>query len=420
VATELLFEAYKNYIEPLLDFGWIRLNEQGFLVEREHGNLLHYINDHYTGQEGEVPCTYPVIPLSDEHYIQIKENPEWELFNPFSSIKHMTLVILEFKRGLINFHLSDEASNLDLDQQEELIRFYYEEHGADSYRVGFCNVEDEANPKELYSYIGNSFIEAMWGLCVTVFNDLDRKHAGYFYTIEKTWRKITRLINKWDEERIKIVQQTKIDQQDHGFKYIDFSDTATDKITTFAPDYFIAPEEQEAYLFGLFGPHELLEAVSNEPAIPITIKERVWQLPDFASDETLFKEANKSSRKKKKNTIEAEVIEVVEPPPDSPSPPVLEYQAEVELEMPEEKKKDNTPQIKILEEKIPEEMPPQKQWPQVPQYPKQVYPFQNQFGYYNPFMPQPMYMPQNIPTDLNDIDFEGNERPDPFASYRKY
>jgi hypothetical protein len=448
VATELLFEAYKNYIEPLLDFGWIRINEQGFLAEREHGNILHYINDNYSGKPGEVPCTYPVVPLSDAHFLQIKENPEWELFNPFSSIKHMTLVALEFKRGLVIL-LSNESSILDLEQQEELIRFFYEEHGTDSYLVGYCNVENEAEPKTLYTYIGNGFIEAMWGLCVTAFNDVDRKHSQEFYDIEKTWRKIIRLVNKWDNERMKLLSQVKNEQQqNYGFQSMDLSDTANTKITQIPPDYFIAPEEQDAYLLSLFGAHELLPALSNDgQAELISVKERVWQLPDFATDEALLKKEKAKAKKSSRKKTSVKTDELVLPP--AIMPPIdnnLANDKNVEIEIEEEDivcealkderpEQNSVPKEESAKTDIRQKQPPlhpiSPYPPQaVPVYPmsgfgfQPQYPFYNGFGYnqyqnmyFNQFMPPPI--PQNVPTDINEIDFVSIEHPDPFANYRK-
>jgi hypothetical protein len=434
MATELLFEAYKKYIEPLLDFGWIRLNEQGFLVEREHGNILHYINDHYSGKPDEVPCTYPVLPLSDEHYLQIKENPEWELFNPFASIKHMTLVVLEFKRGLINYHLSEDASQLDLDQQEDLIRFYYNEQG-DDYIVGFCNVEQEDNPKVLYEYTAKDFISAMWGLCITAYNDLDRKHDDYFYDIEKAWRKVSRLINKWDEERRKIIIQTKSDhQQDYGFQNMDLSDMANTKINEYPSSYFIAPEEQDAFLFSLFGPHELLPAILNEgeSAPPIERKERVWTFPDFASDETIFKQNTKASRKRGKKSQEitpesvipqeyqGEVLQAEIVPNNLlvALPPAIIEKAGEEVETKDAVPFEEPPPPPPVKPKLSIKAPS-------PAAPPPLTPFEHPWGF--PQYQQPpqfgfgnnQMLPQNVPTDINQIDFESIERPDPFASYRR-
>jgi hypothetical protein len=455
VATQFLFEAYKYFIEPLLDFGGIRMNEQGFLVEREHGNLLHYINDNYSGKPDEVPCTYPVVPLSDEHFLQIKENREWELFNPFLSIKHMTLVTLEFKRGLVTL-LSDAASELDLDKQEDLIRFYYDEYGTNQYSAGFYNMENEAEPKVMYAYIGNSFIEAMWGLCVTAFNDIDRKHAEYFYDIEKAWRKAIRLINKWDKERISIIAQTKVDnQQSYGYQFMDLSDTANTKLTHLGPDYFIAPEEQDAFLFSLFGAHELLPALNGESAEPITIKERTWQFPDFASDEAILKKTKtkkKSSKSKGFNNGELDIPSppaIIEPSP-VPSTIIPEGNVEFEIvadELASEALKDDvltpSPGVEVKEEPVLEQpaanplpspgqhLPLPSPSPQAVQPPPFYgdFPWQSPYPYYNQFNNQfgpgffgfsPPPMPQNVPTDINDIDFESNERPDPFANYKKH
>jgi hypothetical protein len=296
MATELLFETFKKYIEPLLNFGWITINNQGFLVEREHGTALHFINDRFKGLPGESEVRYPVVPLSDEHYLSIKDSEDQEVFQPFTSIKHMQLVVLEFKRGLINYCLSDKVGDdVSISQQEDLIKFYYNAHGDKEFIVGFSNMEDVENPIDLYTAIAEDAIEAMWTLCVKAYNELDRKHEECFYTTDKTWRLIKRMTKKWEDQKYSILSKNKIEHQnDIGYQHMDLSDSAVEGIKDYSENYFVATASMNQYLLSLFQPHELKGGFTEGlEQVDLFEKERIYQLPDFASDEFLFAKARK-------------------------------------------------------------------------------------------------------------------------------
>jgi hypothetical protein len=459
MAVELLFEAYKKYIEPLLEFGWVYLNDQGFIVEREQGNRLYFINDKYKGLPGESPKIYPVVPLNDEHYLAIKESPEQEVFNPFRTFKYMQLVMLEFKRGLIPSCISDEAGKKhSLEEQEDLIRFHYEKSNG-MYTTGFVNTEDEENLKLLYSYIGNDILEATWGLCVMAYNDADRRHADYFYNIKKSWDKAKRLSGKWEDERRKILPKMKVIQQESlGFQHIDLSDQAANKISSFGKDYYVGQEYMDAYLLSLFNVYNLELAPgmqADEASSPISRKERTWQYPDFASDEVIF--GNKKTKEK-----------TVTPPGGFNKEEAIDVVSEVIKEAKEDTPNGEGKTIIAGQYAGPEEndkaaLIPQKE--EAPSPAKPFTPFDPNVGVppmlppfipgpfppfsfgnpmmgmggppmappmmpFNPMMagnpfagPMPMLpmtrMPnQDVPQDINQIDFESKDHPDPFSSYR--
>jgi hypothetical protein len=507
LASELLFEAYTKYIEPLLNFGFITINEQGFIIEREGRMPLHYINDKYTGLEGEVAATYPVLPLSDEHYLAIRDNPEQELFNPFKSVKHMQLVTLQFKRGLINYCLSDKVGDdLPLSHQEELIRFYYNECPGKQFIVGFNNAEDPENPRDLYTYSSKDIIEAMWGLCVTAYNDLDRKHEDYFYTIDKTWVKIKRLVDKWDDRRKLIVPKMKMEHQtDFGFQNMNLSDEANNFIHEYPSDYYVSKNDMNGYIYSLFSPLELKSAVALDTGkkYGFTKEETSWQTPDFANPEYILGK-NKKRRKQKKDIIDAEILEVNPPPapldnnpeekitlidgeykehilseeqfetlqkekpdyveiekdeedpsvavivnsdeepvvgcmpmPGNQNNPILPWVRDEkiipppgkkmeysEVDLPngekvtvphivEENNEQNKPAPKVVYNPKPMMYPNPFGMPMQGAcgYPYQAYPspFYNQFG---------GYPNQGVPQDVNQIDFESRDHPDPFSNYR--
>jgi hypothetical protein len=511
MVTELLFEAYIKYIEPLLEFGWVHINDCGFIVERNEGKPIYYTNDRFKGLPGEVPQIYPVVPLNDEHYSMIKGNPGQEVFNPFRSFKYMQLVMMEFKRGLIATHLYDEESNsLSIEEQEELIRFYYEKSNG-MYTAGFANVEDESTPKTLYTYTASDIIKATWGLCVTAYNDVDRKHNDYFYEIEKTWNKAKRLSDKWEQEKRNIIPKMKdIKQESVGFQHIDLSDNATNKVNEYNRNYYINDIDMDGFLLSLFNVNELelaSEIEHNNPNdSPFQRKERIWQYPDFASDETIFSKSNKETEADdvigaKKNIIDVTPIyngdiitrqesnEFLRRDDDSivkevPISSIEETTEQASFQINDEQFKEdvNGPErtvapdppyepIQSKSEDLPEEAgphimgqmtPPPPFGPfgnydaggyhyMQPQYPLYPYPMQSPVqpvgmggmpfpmgpsmppmgmvpgamnGFGNPMMGMMppmmnnMYPLQNIPQNIDQIDFESNDHPDPFSNYR--
>jgi hypothetical protein len=449
MATEILYEACSQYVDPLLEFGWVRHNEHGFLVEREHGNPIYFNNDKYRGLPGEHPRIYPVIPLNDEHYLSIKDNPAQEVFNPFHSLKHMQLVMLEFKRGLITTCVSHEAGDKhSIEEMEELIRFHYEKANG-VFTTGFVNVENEEDLKLLYSYTGPDIISATWGLCVTAYNAEDRRHAEWFYDIEKTWRKAKRLSDRWEEERRKILPKIKVMRQESvGLQHIDLSDTANNKISEFGSNYFIRQEQMDDFLLSLFNINNL-EIVENpaESSNPMIVKkEKVWQYPDFASDEVIFADSNK-------NEVVSRQSDKEEPPFMSP---IMKYLPELPRFPPpggdvDVDNEDDAQTVEVVADPMaPPSSPPGMGLPP-PNLPNMANPYggfppspfggpflggqtqpmppqyvgnnpfigpgmmgQGPFG--NQFMGQNLF--HNVPSDINLIDFESKDHPDPFSNYR--
>jgi hypothetical protein len=448
MASEILFEAFMKYIEPLLEFGWVHITDKGFLAEREYGSYIYYINDKYKGLPGEYPRIYPVVPLSDEHYLEIKENPEQEVFNPFRSFKYMQLVMMEFKRGLVTNCVSDEAGKTrSLEEMEDLIRFHYEKVNG-VFKTGFVNAEDEENLKLLYSYEGLDLISSIWGLCVTAYNDADRRHADYFYEIEKSWVKARRLAEKWENERRKIMPKIKAFQQGaSSLQQIDFTENGQHKINDYGPSHYVGQENMDMFLLSLFNIHELADGVMSqkEEEDLISRKERVWVFPDFAYEkEILAKEREKETIFKKESAIDVT--------PSSQAPIETEYEDTKLIE-------DSKAPPLAMEEKPEASNGALSQTPMPPiggLYGNDPFigfgarPFGGMMpmGNYGsppmgmgagPLMPMPgwgMAGPQfagmgfgngampgygvqnNAPEDISQIDFESKDHPDPFSHYR--
>jgi hypothetical protein len=415
--------------------------------------------------------------INDEHYLSIKENPEQEIFNPFHNLKHMQLVMLEFKRGLITTCVSQEASeNHPLEVQEEFIRFHYEKVDG-VFTTGFVNAENEGDLKLLYSYSAPDIISAIWGLCVTAYNAEDRKHAEYFYDIEKAWRKAKRISDKWEDEKRSIIPKIKVMQQESvGFQHIDLSDSATNKISEFGNNYFIGQDQMDDFLLSLFNINslELIDFSDKEDRPPIAKKEKVWQYPDFASDKVIFAEPNKKQAGRQKpvdigNTVDAIPFTDTDKRPDdiilseAQVSPVTEA-ADITETVTEDKSNQNasvtlipsspsqvSPEAANQAEKDdhvylfgPGWGPMGKGTPATPfsspygTFPvgpgpfwgSPVQPFMPPSAYFegansfagNPMMGPGQFMGQNpfqsVPQNINQIDFESKDHPDPFQSYR--
>jgi hypothetical protein len=469
MATELLFEAVKIYIEPLLNFGSIYIVGEGegnpadigYLVEREHGNKLYFINDYYKGGPDEVPYIYPVLPLSDNHYLTIKETKGLEIFNPFTSVKHMELVLTQARRGIVNEYISPENhENLPLEQLEDLINFYYSKVPGGSFLAGFSLMEDPQNPQDIFTYIAASSIEAMWGLCVTAYNHIDRRHDELFYTPEKSWKRAMRLIKKWEEERRSIVPKNREShQEDFGFAHMDLTEDLNYKVREYGRGHFIDEGDMDSYLFSLFSQDELKPAFGD--ARPLRYEEKEWTFPDFAIDKGPAKarkgrnttarqpveeqlpvkyeiiedkeEPEETFREPPKPTIVMPVGMMAEealninqnPPPEPPPAP-----PPVQNEPPAAQEQVKKPEPMVRKVHRPQPNPPMSgmpgfgalggpnQWRPGPYpYPMgQANPYGGQA--YPPMGPPPPYRPNNVPNSLDDIDFVSNDHPDPFVNYR--
>jgi hypothetical protein len=464
MATELLYNAVKTYIEPLLNFGSIYINGTGQIVEREHGRQLYFINDNYKGLPGEVPNIYPVLPVSDAHYLEVRETKGLEVFNPLLSIKHMEFVVAEFIRGMLEYCISDEKYNsLPLEQLEDLIKFYYSKVPGGSMIAGFSNVEDPANPADIFTYLAATPLEAMWGLCVTAYNKLDRRHNELFYEPEKSWKRAMRLANKWENERRNIALPHKEGrQEDAGFNNIDFTQEANFKVREFGRSYYVDEGDMDNFLFNLFTPGELVPCGPGVFARPLRRTEKKPVFPDFANEELLFAKAVKGKKGSRPGHEEEETaeFEIISGGDGKNEAQIIENSvAEAgpssgKEELPAEAVPEN--EAVPVQDNIPS-LPPARPQSPPPVYPGPVPPFNPAMGPpgygpvppFNPMMGPPGYgpppfagtgwggmgfpppgygpppypvnpgfYPQGVPTGLDQIDFVSKDRPDPLASYK--
>jgi hypothetical protein len=456
MASEYLLEAINTYIKPLLSFGSVFINENGVLVNQESGQELYFKNDNFQGLPDEVPHSMPIIPLSDSQYLYIKDTKGLEVFNPFMSIKHMELVVLQFKRGLIDFCVSDEKYNeLSVDKLEELLQFYYTKMPGGSLVAGMSLVEDPENPQDIFTYMAADPLEAMWGLCITAYNAVDKRHDPLFYEPEKSWKKAMRLVNKWEEGRKLVAPRAKAEQQENfGFANMDLTGDGNYTIREYGNGYFVDENDMDSFMFSLFSPEELRPLGPEVEAQPFQRGNKPWTFPDFASDSVIFgkKKPKKSSgpRLHVPERVDYEIIkeEPIPPPgvqqenfplafplPLPEAAPVSgEAIAGLALEPPQEEVKPASEMAvkpDAVEEKpaAPPPIKPKINWRTPPQQPYMPmggmgmgYPgAQSPYG--QPLMGgfNPPFQGGNplIPSRLDDIDFVSNDRPDPFESYKK-
>jgi hypothetical protein len=430
MASEFLSEAYSKYIEPLLNFGWIYMNNEGFLVERENKTILKFINNNYSGKPDENQYTFPVIPISDGHYIRIKDNPEIEIFNPFYNMKHMTMVLLEFKRGLINTHLSENTGSDDTPIYilEQYIEFYNRTLKDGAIEAGIVNNENKENPIVLYTYTARDLIEAMWGVCVTAFNAVDRKHADYFYTIEKSWGKALRLVNKWNTMRKEIITHIREENKENTeFNAFDFSGTEDHRIREYGPQTTVPFNGMNSYLTSLFRPYEFSNPLPNMLPMPPPIAPPEPVFPGGLHYRRIDNEVKKIefSPEEVKEPVNMDELQTI------PGKKLTDFTIEnieaqkiedaAPLKEPEPQKKPSF--FKPAQQPM-RQLQPFQQYPQYPLYqqppmgmgrPGMGMPGMSPMGY----PPQQMmYSPQpNRPFDSNQIDFISYDRPDPFYFY---
>ena len=235
MATEILFDAIREYCYPLLEAAGLTVDPYGYIVDRNDKKLCMK-NPRY--QEGDnveevSPVLYPMIPLRDSDYLEIKEKIDAEIFNPFSNIKHMIVVAIKMK-NLAVVDLSPELLATAIDE-DDYVKF-------DDY-VGLSNDINmkgeidyalvdlyDPNKHEIVRYPcpPDEPIKGLWALCVLMYNKYVSQRPPYlkqFTDIDKSWKKISAAMKKWDKLRKGIVSEIhKEENQTMNAEYMDFSE----------------------------------------------------------------------------------------------------------------------------------------------------------------------------------------------------
>ena len=102
-ASKIFFDMINEYAAPILEAAGYHFSPQGF-IEDYDGNKLFYQNPKYvdgTNDPQNPPFVYPVIPIDERSYLNIKATPEYELFNPFQNFRHACIVLIKLKKDFL-------------------------------------------------------------------------------------------------------------------------------------------------------------------------------------------------------------------------------------------------------------------------------------------------------------------------------
>jgi hypothetical protein len=95
--------------------------------------------------------------------------------------------------------------------------------------VGFSNTEDPEIVKDLYSYKSDDILKSCFGLAVTIYKDINRKFPPEYADINKAWRKIVALCNKWAKARPEIKRDIKEEKrQQYDVNHMELSSGTID------------------------------------------------------------------------------------------------------------------------------------------------------------------------------------------------
>ena len=218
MATEYLYEAISKYIAPILELSGYNLNCEGKFVHKDDpSNILRFTNPRYgDGMDPTLvpPIITPCVPISDKHYVEIKNDPSLDIFNPFVNKTHMIAILVKLREPMIPYCVSEELQDKCVGEEDynllaNYISVYNSTTPDETYIVGYTNTEDPVNTRDLYSYSSKDLFEACFGLAVTVYKELNRKCPPEFNDISKAWKKIQTLLNKYNKERVSIKREIK-------------------------------------------------------------------------------------------------------------------------------------------------------------------------------------------------------------------
>lgn len=220
-ASTVFFNMINEYCGPLLNEAGYRISAQGF-IEDENGNKLFYQNPKYvegTQDPQNPPFIYPMVPIDERSYLNIKATPDYELFNPFQNYKHACIVLYKLKNVLIPCYVPKEKlDEIDDDRWDaefgEYFQIYTKKDNTGMHEVGIVDLQDPAEPKELMKYSSDNVTKSVWGLAVMIYNNFcATKKLKQFANIDRGWNKTQKLCDEWNKARLNFMQQVKIEQE---------------------------------------------------------------------------------------------------------------------------------------------------------------------------------------------------------------
>lgn len=243
-ASKVFFDMITEFAGPLLNAAGYHITSEGFL-EDGSGNKIFYQNPKYidgTNDPQNPPFIFPVVPIDERHYLNIKATPEMELFNPFQNYKHACLLLFKLKKVLIPFYIDqkalDETDEEDYDAKfDGLLQIYTKTDNAGLREVGIVDIQDPNNPKELMKYASEEITKAVWGLAVMIYNNFcATKPLKQFKNIDRGWNKTQKMCDEWNKSRQGFLQQVKIEQENVlNPDMVDYTEGMDDKTVDILP-----------------------------------------------------------------------------------------------------------------------------------------------------------------------------------------
>ena len=288
MAVEILSNTIIEYISPLLNAAGIIINPDGFLIE--NGKKICMKNTRYDedSPKGESPVLYPCIPVNDNHYLEIKEAPDLEIFNPFENIRHMCVVGVKLKKLLavsLNKELVDSVIKNGEDDYDMLDEYIGLSNDVNSEGMIEYQLIDISNGNVMLEYkcSRDEPIKGLYGLCALVYNNYVSIRPPFlkcYDNVEWGWKKIKTAMNKWDKLKKTIVAQIKKDNNESmNIDFMDLSDSISPDAAVsiynmpkiYTDDDYIGTNCEDMndpamlnYMLSLFDPNDLKPYVEEE------------------------------------------------------------------------------------------------------------------------------------------------------------
>lgn len=316
MASEILFNLISEYAGPILNASGYKISPLGF-IESFNGEKICYQNPKYVSGVNDPqnpPIIYPVVPIDDKSYLNIKATPEYELYNPFQTFKQMCILLLKLKKVLIPFFISEEKLNNvdedDYDQFDDMFQMYNKRDETGEYEVGVVCLEDQQHPKEIMKFSSDNINKSVWGLCVEIYNNFcDSTQLKQFKNIDRSWSKIQKLCDEWDKARRSLMSNVSVEHENvYNPESMNYSGEETSENTYDDTDFlsgykFIVPNDPmdkndkvlQDYLTNMFPQHQLEPYVEQDPDDDVSLEtENEMVLPDTSMPEEVLHPENKS------------------------------------------------------------------------------------------------------------------------------
>lgn len=260
--TEIMRLLITEYIEPVMKFSGLIIDEKGYIVP------IGDPDSNYKSGEKVLR-----VPKDDEEYFNFKKHKdEIEIFAPFNINKHALFIASVVKERIGDmvrddekeeYNFIDEEEDVEYMDEEQVDKLYdfiniYREEIREDGKYG-CYIQNDET-KEIYGYgLHETPIFAIIMMCLDVYN----KFVEPRYDLDRAIKDITSKINKWKLLRSK---SPMISGSEEDIETIDITGSIEDCVYTEYPtDYY--SNESEVFTPGeniKFDEMDLSEEESNE------------------------------------------------------------------------------------------------------------------------------------------------------------